>query len=733
MNAVGSTPARRPVARLVRAAVGVGLALAMAGCQGLSSRLPEGGLPPVAVEDWALLAWTWPYEMNHLDWTRVRRARQAVERGDYVGGLARLEEMAADGLPPAHYELAKMYHYGHGVSRDLRRAEGLYHAAIRVNSSIRDNASYNLARLYLTHDALGNHDVLAYRLLQQALPGQRRAEALVQLAALRASGGDGIPVDRQAAEALYREAVRLGSDEALLALAEAYHDGGFLPADADASRDYLARYRTLVNARIAEGEVEAMLDMARLYGPEGRLGPAPERRLAWLVRAAESGSTDGMRRAGELIFVEDPARGFEWLRRAAHRGSVPAMATVGAIRLGAPAALADPVQARFWLEKAVDNRSTSAMTDLGEALLVGETLEPDPARGRALLEAAAQHGEPRALTLLGRAFLEGTGLPQRPRLALGYLQRAHREGDVWGTIELGRLRLSGAEDLPPRPEEGEALLASAVERGETAAMRDLAEAYLAGTALAARPSRAEALLQRAVALGDTTAMARLADAYLNGELGGAGPERALELLEAAADRGDDYAMLLLGRAYRQAPGGLSVDLVASERWLRRAVEAGHPSAPRALRNTLYAQGLAGRVPALIEAAEGGASRCHGGPGEALSDGRGGRRSVRPGRAVARRGRGGRSRRGRPEPRAGLSGRRRAQATCRARAALSGAARRGGRAERGPRSGAGISARGRVRAGSRRRRALPRAAGRSRPCRRGARARPGAAGGARPLS
>lgn len=614
-----STRLRRLGPSLGKVGLAACMVLALEGCQGTLAMAP-GSYVPVSHDDQALFAWHWPYEIGAQNWERVRRARSAVKSGDYADGIERLERMAEEGLPPAYYELAKMYHYGHGVSRHLRRAEALYRQAIRVNSSIRDNASYNLARLYLSHPELGEHGLLAYHLLRQALQGERGAESLTWLASLLARGGEGVPADPERALSLYQQAIALDSADALLALAEGYHVGGFLPRDESASQRYLERYREVLRERSADDDTEAMLELARLYGPRGMLGPNPEARLAWLQRAAEDGSADAMRRAGEMLLLQTSSRGFAMLERAAHRGSVPAMAEVGALYLGERGLGADPVQARFWLERAVSQHSQPAAITLGEALLVGDVLEAEPARGRALLEKAGRQGEVRALVILGRAFRDGhPGVPRRPRIALDYFERGHRLGDLGATVALGKAYLEGLSGpvgaVPARPEKGEALLETAVARGDAGAMRMLAEAYLQGGPLAYRPDRARSLLQRAVAQGDAAAMARLADAYLTGELGDGAVRPAIDLLEAAAEQGNGYAMVLLGRAYRQAPADMTPDLEASERWLRRAVEAGHPSAPRALYNTLYAQGLEGDVAALEEAAQGG----HAGAMEALGE------------------------------------------------------------------------------------------------------------------
>lgn len=614
-----STRLRRLGSSLGKIGLGACMVLALEGCQGGLVMAP-GSYVPVAHDDQALFAWHWPYEMGPLNWGRVRRARSAVESGDYADGLERLERMAEEGLPPAYYELAKMYHYGHGVSRNLRRAEAFYRQAIRVNSSIRDNASYNLARLYLSHPELGEHDLLAYHLLRQALQGERSAEALTWLASLLARGGEGVTADPERALGLYHEAIALGSADALLALAEGYYIGGFLPRDESASQRYLERYLELLRERSADDDTEAMLELARLYGPQGMLGPNPQKRLAWLLRAAEGGNADAMRRAGEMMLLQTPSRGFALLQRAAHRGSVPAMAEVGALCLGERGLAADPVQARFWLERAVSQHSQPAAITLGEALLVGNVLDAQPAKGRALLEQAGRQGEGRALAILGRAFRDGhSGVPRRPRMALDYFERGHRLGDLGATVALGKAYLEGLNDpvgdVSARPEKGEVLLETAVARGDAGAMRVLAEAYLQDGPLAYRPDRARSLLQRAVVLGDAAAMTRLADAYLSGALGDGTAKPAIDLLEAAAEQGNGYAMVLLGRAYRQAPADMTPDLEISERWLRRAVEAGHPSALRALYNTLYAKGLKGDVAALEEVARGG----HAGAMEALGE------------------------------------------------------------------------------------------------------------------
>ncbi|HSH49701.1 MAG TPA: SEL1-like repeat protein [Halomonas sp.] len=623
-------------ASTARLAVALTLTASLSACQTLPMT-SDARIAPLTEADKTLLDWRWPYQMNQLEWKSIRRARRAVELGDHQQGLARLNELAARGKPPAYYELAKMYHYGRGVSQDARRAETLYRQAIRPNSSIRDNAAYNLARLYLTRPELGEHSILAYHLLYEALAGERRAEALTWLGYLRAHGAEGIPANPGRAKRLYQQAIRLGSPEALRALAEAHRPGGFLPPDDQAADAYLTRYQETLGKLIAEGDVDAMLDMARLHSPSGLL-PDSVKRRGWLERAVAAGSTDAMRQAGEMLLDQDTKDGLALLNRAAHRGSVPAMAKLGQLYLGEDKVPVSGDQARYWLEKAVDQGSTNAMVDLGGAWLHGNVLEHRPEAGQQLLEEAAKDGKFRAWTLLGRAYLDGIGVPRQPHRGLDYLQRAEAQGELSARVALGVLWLNGVlsgsavqttakqdDDTQPRhaplgyiispqPQRGEALLQQAARQGERNAMRHLGEAYLAGERLPYQSQRAERLLQKAVALNDSTAMASLAEAWLQGQLSTQGStQRALTLLERAAEQGNAYAMVLLGRAYRLAPAQVARDLQASENWLRCAVHAGHPSAQRALYNTLYAQGLEGDISALEEAATAG----HPGAMEAL--------------------------------------------------------------------------------------------------------------------
>ncbi|MBE0488330.1 MAG: sel1 repeat family protein, partial [Halomonas sp.] len=597
---------------------------------------------PAEYRDW--FGWRPEANIGGDDWQQINRAQEFIEQGRHAEAIERLEPLVARNIPPAYYEMAKLHDDGLGVERDPAEAARLYGRAIEWPSPIRGQASLNLAELYLAGDGVERNERLAFHLLDQAVKeGVERAEPT--LAGLLAEGGEQIGPDPERAQRLYERAAQRGDANALEALAEAHGPNGWRETAPEHAMDYGKRLEAVLEEQAAGGDTGAMRRLAGLYAPDGLLGDQPERRQAWLVRAADAGDVDALGHAGTaLLRGGDPQRGLALLEEAAERGDVDAMTRLGQALLDPDVGPARPAQAKRWLEAAVEAGDVDARVILGSAL-IDEAREqaglmgldgsgddpattlatnalatpPEVRRGIALLEEGAEQDDPLALAHLGSLYLDDELVPSQPWLAVNYLERGHELGHPWATQQLGAAHLEG-RGVPVDGRRAEELLREAAEQGQEGALRLLGDAYLDGEVVPLHPSRGEALLEEAAEAGDTAAMTSLGEAYLTGPLEEQ-PQRGRALLEQAARQGDAYAMVVLGRAYREGRG-VPRDLDEATRWLSSARDAGHASADEAMVGVNRERGAQGDINALIAAAEEGHPGAMADLGRAFRDGAG---------------------------------------------------------------------------------------------------------------
>ncbi|WP_447929027.1 tetratricopeptide repeat protein [Vreelandella sp. EE27] len=611
---------RRPTLQLSAALT---LSAWLAGCAVTTEKAPVGehaGPVPAHYVGWFSNAPE--VDTGGSDWERINLAQERIEEGRFDEAIAYLKPLMERYVPPAFYEMAKLYEQGLGVEQDFTEAARLYGEVINRPSSTRGHASLNLAQLYREGRGVERNDVLAYHLLWQAKEADLDRTAEVDLAALLSEGGEGVQADPELARELYEQAASQDKEQALLALAQAHAPDGWLEEDSARSMDYAKRYARRLEANASQGDVDAMFRLASLYSSDGLLSDQSDQGIQWLQQAAQLGDLEDRARAGQALANAGEYRlGISLLEEPARQGDVDAMTYLGQALLtpgsdGRPPA---PDRAERWLSEAIQAGSNDARVILGRALVEGQAGLDDLSRGIDLLEQAAENDDPLALAQLGALFMDDERVESRPGVAADYLERGHELGHPWATQQLGAAYLAG-RGVTRDPERAQALLQEAVAQGQTGAMRLLGEAYLAGDVLPSRPDQSQELLTRAVQSGDTTAMTILGEAYLDGALPG-DASQGIRLITRAAEQGDGYAMVLLGRAYREG-NGVRRDLYDARRWLTRAQEAGHPSAADALAYVQRDLGAEGDIEALIAAARSGHPSAMANLGRAYLDGNG---------------------------------------------------------------------------------------------------------------
>lgn len=274
------------------------------------------------------------------------------------------------------------------------------------------------------------------------------------------------------ARAAFEDAASRGYVAAIYSLATLFYDP-------DESEQDLARDEKLLNTAAKQQFPPAMYELAAHYH-DGSHGEAQDIGQAyhWMIKAAESGSVQGMVGASKALFdgsgVDvNPRRAVEWAVRAANAGSVEAKLQLGIYF----------------------NRGKYVWSDKTNAL-ASNSLAPDNNQALLWWGRAAEQGSAAAQYLLGQMLERGYGLPSpQPEIAERYYRLAAHGGDEDAEYELSRRLRAGV--MLAKPENGDA--------------------------------EALDLLRRALSHGSARAAGALAEIYRNGELGvDRDPERAVE-------------------------------------------------------------------------------------------------------------------------------------------------------------------------------------------------------------
>lgn len=566
-----------------------------------------------------------PVEMSAFDWNHVEFARQAFQAGNPERAIGILQSMADQGYPPGYYELGKAYEDGIGVSPQPSRAAELYGYAIQRPSSVLDNASLRLARLYREGRGVQQDLTLAYFLLRQAVEESGGATGKLELAEMVALG-QGTSADPKEAEALYLSAAEEGEYQGYYALAEAYSRGGWLQNDPAKAEEYAQRYADALQPLAQAGSSAAMIKLARLHEQDGMLGPKPDIAKHWWLQAARTGNTDAQREAGEILLSEgkrqegqkllheaaeagdigamyhlgqlyaapnhstfDPNQAEHWFKRGAEHGSASAAAALGRIYIRGDILRKNPSQGVRYLKMAVARGHRSAEVDLGEALLNGNGVAQDTERGTTLLRRAAQRGNTSAQRILGHAYLEGDVLPQDSSQASQYLSRAANHGDDYAAQLLGEAYLTG-DTIEHDPQEAEKWLTQASDAGRLSAQATLGRALLRGEyGMRQDPARGRELLLGAAVKGHVGAQATLGRELIRGEHIPQDIDQGVEYLVNAAQKGHPTARLALAKAYLWANGLENASQQQALLWLDKVIESDSEMALKTMRQLLTGQ------------------------------------------------------------------------------------------------------------------------------------------------
>jgi len=411
----------------------------------------------------------------------------AARRGSYQRGLALTQSgnvagaalEFADGCEKDEADacnyLAWMYDEGEGVTKDRRRALGLYSKACSGGSGL---ACSMLGALYST--------------------------------------GEGVAKDSARAAGFFTRACDLG--EAMVGcnnLAEAYASGTGVAKDQ-------RRAVSLLSKSCDAGAARACGSLGIAYA-EGRVGLAknPTHAVKLLSKACDAGEERSCSNLGVMYLYgqgveRDEMRSLHLISKACDAGYADACSNLGAMYASGNGCRRDDARALRLYAKACDTGGMNGCNNLADRYSSGKGVDKDEARAVRLLTRSCEAGDAIGCHDLGIAYEKGLGVAKDIGLALTAFSRACEKEERAGSCNhMGFLFLAGRE-VPQDMPRAVGLFGKACDLGEATACSNLGAMYSAGLGVQEDMARAEKLYQKSCDAGDADGCQRLGSMFEEG-------------------------------------------------------------------------------------------------------------------------------------------------------------------------------------------------------------------------
>jgi TPR repeat protein len=474
--------------------------------------------------------------------------------------------------------LGMMLATGDGVEPDPQRASAALENALRVG--LERTASEELGDFYLA-DTPVRDAAKAAEAYQRAID-TGSSSAVRKLVALLVSG-DGLGKDVSRAIALLTAAIAAGNHlPAAEMLADIYMTQ-VTPSDTSAAA---AAYQIAVDA----GSATAMISLAKILTPGGKVAEDPERARDLLERAIALGEvSSGAVALADLYRVEstirDPVKAAAAYQLAADAGSSWAMVELARMLIEGDGVESDPERARTLLESAVAAGQVKWGAETLGSLYLEDTPFRDPVKAAEAYQAAANQGNGWAMILLARMLVAGNGVKTDPGRAIQLLEQASALKPIPAAKTLIEIYTSDTPfNDPAKAVEAYQIAADA---GSVDAMMKLAAILEEGAGVPADPARAAELLSRATASDPAVAGARLGRLLLS-DTPIRNTAKAVAAYGEAAQAGSPEAMVGLARLLI-AGDGVAADLEQARELLERAINSGGAAVAGTPLGDLYAR------------------------------------------------------------------------------------------------------------------------------------------------
>lgn len=313
----------------------------------------------------------------------------ALWKQDYPAAFELLKKAAGHGHALASFNLGWLFSEGLGVDQDFSQASVNYQAAADQGISM---AHHNLARMYLEGGPNFPKNI-THAIQHFELAAEGGVAASIGCLGMIYLNGNGVPVDRKRAVDLLAQAVKLGDDHSINALATVFDgDNGGV-----STPETFAMYRLAARSARQLNQVTPIFNLGLCYlwgnGAEQNLVKA--RRLFRI--AATAGDPDAAFNLG-LMFLNgdgaslDPLEAARWFRKAAAAGQVDALNCLGSIEFNGQCGEANYSLAWELFSKAAELSSPYALVNQARCLVFGMGVECDMSRASDLLHRAEELG-----------------------------------------------------------------------------------------------------------------------------------------------------------------------------------------------------------------------------------------------------------------------------------------------------------------------------------------------------
>jgi TPR repeat protein/tetratricopeptide (TPR) repeat protein len=312
---------------------------------------------------------------------------------------------------------------------------------------------------------------------------------------------------------------------------------------------------------------------ARLFGPDGVVGPDHVAAMRWARVAAERGSAKAQALLAFILTsgpteLRDLDQADLWYERSAAVGCPHGLLghALALARKGGGEAQHRKVVA--YLRAAAEAELPAALYSLGVFSEQGLGVARDQSAASEFYRRAAEKGHRSAQRCWGLALMRGAGIDANPSEGETWLRRAALAGDSEAAALVGNLHAAGGM-LAPNYAEAASWFRCAAEAGHQGAARALGLLYLNGAGVAQDKEEAARWFRAAAAGGDTSASAELGNLLLKGIGKPDDTIYTCRNFEQAAASGDLVAAFNYGVCLAKGVGTERNDQQAAV-WLRRA-------------------------------------------------------------------------------------------------------------------------------------------------------------------
>lgn len=404
--------------------------------------------------------------------------------------------------------------------------------------------------------------------------------------------------DYKTAAGAYAKAVRGGSPEASMALANLY------ATDSVAGVSEKERDKAIVKLTTDAAEAgyaPAMLQLADLYKNGRYVEKDAGKGTAWLTRAAESGDVGAMTILAEgyrklccscgLVCVCEPNcpvkdalwpveqdidQAIHWYKRAAEKGDINSANILGEIYSEGVETKLNYAEAAKWYGLGVEKGDGTAENNLANLYLVGQGVPKDYAKAAELYTRAMDNGvSGTAKYNLAELKLYATPPLRNHKEAVPVIIEAAQNGDTYAQVTLGEMYETG-RGVKRDYREALKWYKSAADADRAEAMVALGEMYRTGRGVPVVFGQAKAYFERAVEYHNYWGYRGLGKLYANGQGVPRDDARAKDYYLKGAENGDQEAMFLLAESAEHAG-----DRETARQWYRAAADYTINQLPRA--------------------------------------------------------------------------------------------------------------------------------------------------------